>query len=321
LNKEKKNLIQRFFALPVFVHLLNWTKKTSLPGFDDIPIFDVFTFILNEAKQDNITSRANSMAFSFLLAFFPASIVLFTCIPESILKDFDQIMRDTLFGILPNEGRSFLEDVMADIKNAPRGGIRIVGILLAFFFASNGMMALMRGFNKDYEISFINRNALQKRWTAIKLTLLLGFLAISSVLLIILGQFFVTTLLHALHWDQFDLIGFQIIKWIVLLLLNYMIITSIYRIGPSLKRKSKILNPGATLAALCSILSSLAFGYFVNNFGTYNKLYGSVGALLVIMIWLQINSFILIVGFELNASIRVNTDLKGKEKDNKEAGM
>ena len=309
MTKKKKNLIQQFFALPVFVHILSWTKTTSLPGFDDIPIYDVFTFILKEAQQDNITGRANSMAFSFLLAFFPASIVLFTCIPTSFIEDFDQVMRDTLFGILPNEGRSFLETVISDIKNAPRGSIRIVSILL--FFASNGMMALMRGFNKDYEISFINRNGLQKRWTAIKLTLLLGFLAISSVVLIILGRLFVTKVLHALHWDQFALIGFQLIKWLVLILLNYMIITTIYRIGPSLKRKLKLLNPGATLAALFSILSSLAFGYFVNNFGTYNKLYGSVGALLVIMIWLQINSFILIVGFELNASIRVNKDLKG----------
>ena len=313
MSKGKPNLFQKIASGSFVQGVIDWTKHASLPGFSNIPIYDVGTFILKEAKNDNITGRANSMAFSFLLAFFPATIVMFTCIPPSIIDGFDQTLRDTLFGILPDQARLFVESIVGDVKNAPRGSARIVSILLAVFFASNGMMALMRGFNKDIEISFINRNALQKRWTAIKLTLLLGSLMISSVVLIILGRIFVTKVLNILSWDSFSVVAFQLLKWIILILLNYFVITSIYRMGPSLKRKLKFWNAGATLAALSSIITSLAFGYFVNNFGSYNKLYGSIGALVVVMIWLQINSFILIVGFELNASIAVNRDLRESE--------
>ncbi|MEL6987284.1 MAG: YihY/virulence factor BrkB family protein [Bacteroidota bacterium] len=310
MTKQKKNLIQRFFSLPLIVQFIDWTKRTSLPGFDGIPMYNVVSFIFKELKEDNITGRANSMAFSFLLAFFPASVVIFTYIPTSFISGFEQTFEETLFGVLPEQGRLFLESIITDIKNVPRGGVRILSIFLALFFASNGMMALMRGFNKNYEITFFDRNALQKRWTALKLTILLGILAISSVVLIILGRIFVEKVLHAVHWDQFSILGFQILKWLILIILYYMIITTIYRMGTSFKRKLKWLNAGATLAALFSIITSLLFAYFVNNFGTYNKLYGSIGALISIMIWLQINSFILIVGFELNASIRVNRDLQ-----------
>ncbi|MDG2450101.1 MAG: YihY/virulence factor BrkB family protein, partial [Saprospiraceae bacterium] len=153
------------------------------------------------------------------------------------------------------------------------------------------------------------RNYFHKRIIAIGLTLLVGILFILSVAFIILGK----EILGPIFGDNaLASIGFNVLRWIILLISFYSVITLIYRYGTSLYRPLKLINPGAILATGLSIISSVLFSYFIDNFGRYNEIYGSIGALIVILLWLQINAFVLLVGFELNASIAVNRDLLEK---------
>ena len=293
--------------------------NNSFPGFFKVPIYEVIVFIQNELKRNDLFTRSYAIAYNFFLSIFPSLIAFFTLIP--IFKwafiqylpegeNFDAYLRTEIQRILPGVTGERLFSFVDDITNNPRFGLLSVGFIFAIYFASNGMISLMRGFDKSYNKSFKSRNAFEKRFIAIGLTFLIGVLLIAAVVLIILGEFLLGVLNDFIPLDQFTNISIQLLRWLAILLVFYMGIALIYRYGAAAKRKFAIFSPGATLATILCIISSLAFSFYVNEFNTYNELYGSLGAIIALMLWIQINSLILLIGFELNASIAVNRDLK-----------
>ncbi len=137
----------------------------------------------------------------------------------------------------------------------------------------------------------------------------------ASVSLIIGGNYVIEYLSNHIKADFFTKMSFFAIRWLAVLLLYYGSISIIYRYGPALRQKFDFLSPGATLATVLCILSSWVFSLYVNEFGSYNQLYGSLGVLIAFMLWLKLNAFILLVGFELNAAIAVNRDIKELQED------
>lgn len=332
--------IRKFvFNLPIIVNILDWSKKHSFPGFFKVPIYDVIVFLLNEIKRDALISRANSIAFSFFLSIFPGIIFIFTLIPY-ILPYFDYLIipyiQDDLLvrnpdtnavdfsatiisqigyllsevKILPENARQEITEMITQLATKPHGGRLYFVLLLTVFFSSNGMMTLFRGFEKSHSHTFKKRGIIKKRFTAILLTLLIAFLVLIAVFLIVLGQTPLESILNYFNANQFQTTMVQILKWIVVIALFYSGISLIYRYGASTFIKFKWFSPGASLATILTILSSIVFSVYVEDFGSYNDLYLSFGTIIVIMLWIQINAFILLVGFELNTSIAVNRDLK-----------
>ncbi len=287
-----------------------WLATHSLPGFYKIPLLDILRFIRQELHKESLILRANAMAFSFFLALFPSIIVLFTLLAYLPVKGLVQAMKNSLLQILPSESASYLTDAIRELTSIPRGGLLSAGLLMTLFFASNGLISMLRGFEKRYHISYKARTSLRRRLVALQLTVILGVLLVSSLIAIVLGRTVANALLS---WAQLDRQGYFIIltlRWLVILLLFYSGISLIYRYGPALKRRMHFLTPGATLATILSLSSSLLFAYYVNHFGTYNRFYGSLGAIIVLMLWLQINSIIILIGYELNASIIVNKAMR-----------
>lgn len=318
---------------PLLVLVLDWAKTHSLPGFFKVPLYDVIVFVLREAQRFSLSIRANSIAFSFFLSLFPAILVLFTLVPYfstmiySLLpgeEDYVTILVEEINQIIPGvdisitdqeELQSNLEDniftqTLRDIIERPRYGLLSLGFFLAVYFASNGMIAMMQGFEKSYDRTFKKRSNFRKRGIAIALTFVLGFLLVASVILIILGNSIINWLDAYINFDSFVHLALSILRWTVFILLFYTGISMIYRYGAPTKRRFSFFSPGTTLAASLSILSSLLFSFYVENFSQYNRLYGSIGTVIILLLWLQINAFTLLVGFELNASIAVNRDLK-----------
>lgn len=295
--------------LPVVGNVLKWSKQHSLPGLQGVPIYDILYFIIQETQKDGISTRANSVAFSFFLAIFPTIIFAFTLIPLLPYSEYYvETVNQAIQSALPASAGSYLTGVIDDIASIKRGGLLSVGVLLSVFFASSGMLTLMIGFDKSYD-TFKKRTYLRKRVVALSLTLLLVVLLIVSVVLIIIGQ---SALDYVLNLMGIDLgaVWLTGLRLLSSTLIVYTGITIIYKYGPSLMRRTKFLNAGAIVATAGSILTSIGFSYFVNNFGRYNELYGSIGALIVILLWLQFNATILLIGFELNAAIAVNRDLR-----------
>jgi len=322
--------------LPILKQILDWSKVYSLPGFSGVPIYNIIVFIYKEVLRDNITTRANSVAFSLFLGIFPFIIFLFTLLPyifvpedftaflEQVLPEgsvlsysgtYLDILQDYLSSILPNNANDYLLSMIEGIVGIKREGLLSLGFLLAIFFSSSGMLTIMIGFDKSYRESFKKRSYFKKRLVAVGLTILLASLLIASFFLLIIGNLILGFLSDLLGLTDSFVWIITFVKAIAAFILLYIGITIIYIYGPSLKKKTAFINPGSILATVLSILTSVGFSYFINNFGRYNELYGSIGALIVIMLWLQFNAFIILIGYELNASIAVNRDLLNDEPE------
>ncbi len=308
------NLRFSFRKLPIVGQIIGLSKKYSFPGFGGIVIYDVISFVIQEVRKDKISTRANSIAFSLFLSIFPFIIFIFTLLPYlPIATDFVPTISKTLGNILPESAHSFLMEIITDITAIKRKGLQSFGFILAIFFSSSGLLTLMSGFDKSYHLTFKSRGFFKKYMVAIFLTILLAFLLLVSLVLIVMGN----PILDLLNKNNTLPVSIETVifflRWFVATFLLYVGITVIYIYGPSMYRRVNFINPGSLLATGFSLLTSIGFSWFVDQFGRYNELYGSIGALIVILLWLQYNAYVLIIGFELNASIAVNRDLVVEE--------
>lgn len=309
---------------PLVVQAVEWSKTKSLPGFFKVPVYDVCIFVYNELKRDDLFTRSNAIAFSFFISIFPSIIAFFTLIPlfkQLVLpylpegQNFDIYLRTEILRVMPGVAGERLFEFVDDITSNPRFGLLSFGFVLAIYFASNGMMALMHGFDKSYIKTFKKRNPFKKRLIAVILTFLIGGLLVAAVVLIILGEFLLGLLDNFARLDALAEWGIRILRWLAILMVFYAGIATIYRYGAAARKRFRVFSPGTMLATLLCIVSSLAFSFYVNEFNTYNELYGSIGTIIVLMLWIQINALILLMGFELNASIAVNRDLKAEKPE------
>lgn len=294
----------------------NWAKSSTLPGFDGVSVYDSIYFVYLESKKDDITVRAKAMAHSFFLALFPAIIFLLTLIPYlPFTLDYVEFWKSSLTGLLPSQAENYLFQIMDSLSKHIRVGSQFLSLILMLYFTSNGISTLLSGFSKSYEETFKRRNFFQHRLVAVEITFLLVTVLILSTSLVILGNIFLNLLFDQLQLGQLARITLDILRWIVVVVLLYFTISILFRYGPAMKKKIKFLSPGAGIATFLSMLSSVGFSYFVNNFGRYNEIYGSLGAIIILMIWMEFNSLAILAGYELNAAIAVNRDLKKVLKD------
>jgi len=302
--------ITHFFTQhPLWLRFLEWTKTHSLPGLNRIPLYNLVLFIYDEVKEDTLVTRANSMAFSFFLSIFPGLIMLISLLPYfPISMDFFGTLQSSIKEIIPGSAGDMIFKTVKDIATIPQQGVLSFGFLLAIWFSSNGMMSMMSGLEKDYPTTFKQRSDFRKRLISIQLTFLVVLVQLASMLLIILGNTILGFVFQYIHVDVITEIAFSALRWLVVIVLVYMTFSTIYRYGSSTWRPIPIFSSGAMLATVLSIFTSWAFSFYVNNFGSYNKLYGSIGTLIVLMIWIQLNCLILLIGFELNAGIAVLRD-------------
>ena len=297
-----------------YIGFVERTKHTSIPGFDKIPVYDVVSFFRAEIKRDQLPVRAAAISFNFLLAVFPSIIFLFTLIPYIPIRGLDVIIHRFFEGVLPTSGYLFLESTITGITSIKRGGLLSLGFIFAFYFSTNGVRMLMLTFNKDHPI-YSRRGFWRRRVASIRLTFYLFLLFFTSIILIITGDNFVYWVGNLISWkDATGRIFLTVIQYSSILLLFFLGISLIYYYGPSRKERWRFITPGATFATIVSIGTSIGFGYLANNFLSYNEVYGSIGTLIVLMIWINLNSLVLLVGFEINNSIDVNRVLRQKLK-------
>lgn len=297
-----KRRLYRTFLLPIIAR----GRKIAPPGFKGVSLYHVIRFVIEELKKDDIIIRANSVAFSFFLSIFPTIIFVFTLIPLLPIRfDFLDILNSLGKNALPSEAFDYLINMVESVVSIKRGGLLSLGFLLALFFSSSGMLTLMYGFDKSYEQTFKKRSYFASRGVALLLTVIITFIFLLSFILIVFGDQLFINLFSEFDLGSASTVFIQVFRWLIIILLIYTSISLIYRYGPSMYRKISFSNAGAYLATTLSIISSIGFAYFVNNFGRYNEIYGSIGALIVLLLWLQINAVILLIGFELNTSIAV----------------
>jgi membrane protein len=284
-------------------YLIRKSKHLYLPGFEGVPLYDVINFFYKQVQTVGLTERASAIAYNFIMAIPPSFLFLFTLIPSlpfikkmTLKRELHALITDIIPAKIHNANLiKFVDSFIDDSKI----GLLSFGLLMALFFASNAMMGLMRSFNKNY-IGFAKRKDLHTRWMAIKLTALL-FLLLLGFLILVITQGAVLKLIGIKSSTLREIIYYA--RWIFVVALIYYSIAFIYKYAPAVEKKWKLISPGTILATFLSILATLGFSYFVNNFGKYNALYGSIGTIIVFMAVIYINALVLIIGFELNVSI------------------
>ena len=311
MSKKRFDIIQWIRSYPRVRWLIIKAKKSSLPGLGGVAVYDIIYFIYNESVNDDINTRANSAAYSFFLSLFP-SILLLISIGTLFPFDIVDWLKSALGGIMPDNAESFLFEIIGNIEQLPHSGLLSLGLILAIYFSSNGLLTLMRGFHKSYDLTFKDRTWIKEQLIAIFLTGLMFLLLIASAILLIAGNGIISYLAEYVTLDGFETFMLQLLKWVLVISLFYAAIALIYKLGPSMHRNFSFFSPGATVTTFVVIILTMGFSVYVNNFGTYNKLYGSIGAVIVLLVWIKLICMIILLGFELNASIAVHKDLKSK---------
>jgi membrane protein len=299
-------LHKQLMRIGIYRSLIEWTKGVILPGFGDLPLYTVASFFFQEIARESIVNKASSLAYNFMLAMFPGIIFLFTLIPYIPVDNFQEQLLEFMEVVMPTNAYLAAESTLFDIIKNQHGGFLSIGFILATFFSTNGMSALMLSFNKS-SLIIESRSWGRQRLVAIGLTMLL-IIALTLGMAVFTMASFVLNYLENQFESQAGLWNFLIksFRWVVLCGIYFLTVSILYKFGPATTKKWKFLNPGATLATILAILTLSAFAFYINQFGAYNKLYGSIGTLIVIMIWIYINSLILLIGFELNASIALS---------------
>ncbi len=283
--------------------LLKKSKKWQLPGFEGVPVYDVAKFFYKQIQTVGLTERASAVAYNFIMAIPPSFLFLFTLIPSLpfVSKRSLKIqLHGIIMDVLPLKHNENLIKFIDSFIDSSKIGVISFGFITALFFASNAMMGIMRSFNKNY-IGFAKRKGLHNRWMAIKLTALL-FLVVLSSLLLLITQGAVLQWLGIKNITIRNIIFY--VRWVFILVMIFYSMAFIYKYAPAVQKRWKLVSPGTILATSLSILASIGFSYFVNNFGRYNALYGSIGSIIVLMALIYINSLVLLIGFELNVSIK-----------------
>lgn len=296
--------IEKIFAKnKLATWFLNRSKNWYFPGMEGLSFFEVIKSFYAQVKMGGLRERAAAISYNFLMAIPPGFLFLFTLIPHLPFISVRSIkfqLHNLIYDIIPAEqyNREVIRFIDSFIDDA-RIGLLSFSLLLSLFFASNAMMGIMRAFNKKY-VGFMDRKQINQRWIAIKLTIILFGLFLTYLALLIMQGAFLRIVVQDDQWRE--VIRYS--RWILIVMLLYFAIAFIYRYAPAVDKRWKIASPGTFIATLLSIISSFGFAIFVNNFGRFNALYGSIGTIMVVMALIFINSLALLIGFELNVSIK-----------------
>jgi membrane protein len=266
-------------------------------------LYAVLRHFLKDFDMPTFTEKASAISYNFIMSVPTSCLFLFTLIPNLPFvskRGMKYQLHALIHDIVPSKTyNAGLIQFVDSFINGSKIGMLSFTFVLSLFFASGAVMGLMRSFNKNY-VGFERMRGLKARWEAIKLTMILfGLLLLCLILLL-------------LQWNILNWLGIKDLtiknlifygKWIFIIGLIFYSYAFIYRYAPSTTRRWNLVSPGAVVSTFLSILVTIGFTAFVNNFGRYNILYGSIGTIMVIMIMIFLNSLVILIGFEINLSI------------------
>ncbi len=299
----KRSLKDIALSFRLVRNLIAFAQQHSFPGFQKIPMYEVGKHMYEGIKNGTFSTRASSLAFKFFFAIFPGIIFLFTLIPIIPIDGFQQTLIEFIKDDLPKGLNEIAISTIEDLISTPRGGLLSFNFLLMLYLTTNGVHSLMTEFNNSYHVKE-TRNPFKQRLVSFILAIVLTALLMLSISLII-----ATHILVDLAEQKRDLTdGFSSFlihtgKWVVVFALYYFAIALLYYYGPAKRKFFKFFSPGSFLTTLLLLLTLYGFSMYIQYFSTYNKIYGSIGTIMLIMLWFYLNSYILLLGFDINASV------------------
>lgn len=289
----------------------NKLKVIVLPGFNEMPLYYVLVYFFRGLFNGVLTYRAAAIAYNFFLALIPLILFLFTLIPYVTTANYQNELLDLLDDVIPSNIYSMVESTLVEIISRPKSGLLSLGFLMAIYFSTNGVDAILEGFNQTY-----HRIEIWPWWKqkirAFLLMVVMSFLGFISMIFLTSGKFIINTL------AKFDIIAgnvtfylLMVVQWLVVVIVLLLSVSTLYYFGQRKDKKEhyRYFSPGSILSTALFIVGGLLLKSYFENFSNYNVLYGSIGSLIILLVWLFYNSLIILIGFELNTSIRRTAEI------------
>jgi membrane protein len=297
-----KEIEKNLSKIPVVNLLVKFGKKIKVPGLEGMSLYDVLEMYSIGIIRGALTSRAGGIAFSFFMAIFPFMLFILTLIPYIPIDGFAEGLFSFIKDVLPPQTFEAVDSVLIDITNNQYGGLLSFGFLGSIFLMTNGINAIFGGFEYSYHVSD-NRNVFKAYLISLAVSLLISLFLIIIITLVILYQVALTKMNDKGWLNTEDLNLFNYGKNILFLIMIFTTVSLLFRFGTKQVKQVKFFSAGAILTTILSLFTFYLFGIYVVKFAQYNQLYGSIGTLLILMLFVWLNAIILLLGFELNASL------------------
>jgi membrane protein len=298
MSQEIESKIEK---IPLVRNLMYFTKKIKLPWLEGLSFYDLLEHYGIGIAQGAISYRAGAIAFSFFMALFPFALFILNLIPYIPIEGFQQDFLQFVEESVPPNTFEAIASIIQDITNNSYKGLLSSGFILSSFLMANGLNAILGGFENSHHV-ILKRGFFRQYIVALAMSLLLTFLLIVTVATIVIFEVFIQQIkLQDVLNDNIQVI---VIGRYVFFMLMILITTSIlFKFGTRETKKNSFISIGSVFTTVLIIISSYAFGIWVVRFSKYNELYGSIGTLLIMMFYIWLNCMILLLGFELNATI------------------
>lgn len=292
---------ERLLKIPIVKWFVRIFNKIKVPGLEGMSLYNVVEIYVIGIIRGALTTRASSVAFSFFMALFPFALFIITLIPYIEIKGFQEGFMQFINQALPPQTYEAVDAVLNDIINNKYSGLLSFGFILSIFLMTNGINSLFGGFEYSYH-QLKSRSIIRLYLVSMAISVMLALLLLLTVAVIIYFQIAITDLKSKgfvsdeIFWVEFG-------RYIIILAMLFTAVCMFYFFGTKESRKISFFSPGAIMTTLLILLNFWIFGIYVKKFAQYNELYGSIGTLLVLMLFIWLNSIILLLGFELNAAI------------------
>lgn len=304
--------ILRFFHR-LKVRTKYWLRKVVLPGFGGVPLYDVLSFFLRGIFNGVITYRASAIAFNFFLALIPFILFLFTLIPFMTNDHYQVYLLDLISEVVPSNIFQMVKNTVVQVISRQHQGLLSIVFLTAIYFATSGVNAIIEGFNQSY-----HRPEVRPWWkqylVAFALMVVLSLLTFISFTLLGFGEFIIRGLIsQGLITSKWSIFLMQLLRWFVILFATMLSVSILFYFGQLKVFKSvkyTFITVGSVSTTAMFLVGGLILKLYFENFSRYNLLYGSIGSLIILLIWIYYNSLMILIGFELDYSIKISQEHK-----------
>ncbi len=297
------NLVESIQATRLYKKWRILSERIKPIGFEGLTLYAVGNFFLDGLKQGALTTRGAAIAFRLFLAFFPAILVMLSLIPLVPIVDFQDNLFAAIEQVLPGDTFALFEQTIADLILNKHNEVLSASFLVGLFFASNSINAILSGFNGSVNLEK-KGGLLKTRLFSLGVLFVMALVVVVCMALVTLSEVIFDYGFARVDMNE-GLAQFLVssVRYIIIITLIYSVVTVLYNVGNLDMKKFKFFSAGAMLTTIFFLMTTIGFAIYLNNFGNYNELYGTLGTLVVLLVWLDFNCLILLLGFELNASI------------------
>ncbi len=298
--------------VPIIAQLRRILQRIKLPLLEGISLYDLLAMYTVGLIEGAISYRAAAISFSFFMALFPFALFILNLIPYIPIEGFQQDFLQFISESVPPNTYDAIATIINDILNNSQTGLLSSGFLLSIFLQANGLNAVMGGFEASKQIE-IRRRAVRQYFVALALSLVLNFLLIAAVAIIIIFEVILQkTKIQDVLSDKIQLL--ELGRYASVILMILLTVSILFKFGIKRDKDRKFISIGSVFTTVLIIISSYFFGIWVVKFSKYNELYGSIGTLLIMMFYIWINCMVLLLGFELDATINKHKQCLLKQK-------